>query len=153
MNRLNTLGIGPKIAASLMPWLAISIAHRFWKPTLFRYSAERPELLFYIGAVLLAVGLVSYVLTVRILLKGLRETKLMTSGPYRICQNPLYATICLLIIPALSLLLNSWLILTASAVVYILFRLNIKSEYAELEKFFGEEYINYKKTTPEFFPF
>jgi protein-S-isoprenylcysteine O-methyltransferase Ste14 len=58
-----------------------------------------------------------------------------------------------LIIPALSLILNSWLVLTSGIVGFILFKLFIKSENYELEKFFGEDYLNYKKKTPEFFPF
>jgi protein-S-isoprenylcysteine O-methyltransferase Ste14 len=59
----------------------------------------------------------------------------------------------LLIIPALSLILNSWLVLTSSLVGYILFKIFIRTEYNELEKFFGEEYRRYRDTTPEFFPF
>jgi protein-S-isoprenylcysteine O-methyltransferase Ste14 len=48
--------------------------------------------------------------------------------------------------------MNSWLILTASAAGYITFKIFIRSEYSELEKFFGEEYFRYKQSTPEFFP-
>jgi protein-S-isoprenylcysteine O-methyltransferase Ste14 len=104
------------------------------------------------GIVLLIIGLIFYFSTVRFLLKGLKETKLMTKGPYSLCQNPLYASLILLVIPALSLILNSWLILTASFVGYFLFKSFINREYSELEKFFGEDYLKYKSETPEFFP-
>jgi protein-S-isoprenylcysteine O-methyltransferase Ste14 len=43
-------------------------------------------------------------------------------------------------------------IITSSITVFILFKINIKKEYIELEKFFGEEYLKYKNETPEFFP-
>jgi protein-S-isoprenylcysteine O-methyltransferase Ste14 len=100
----------------------------------------------------MAAGLLFYFSTIRLLLKGLKETRLITEGPYKLCQNPLYSSIILCIIPALSLLLNSWLVLTSCIVGYILFKVFIKNEYAELEKYFGEEYLKYKNQTPEFFP-
>jgi protein-S-isoprenylcysteine O-methyltransferase Ste14 len=86
------------------------------------------------------------------LLKGLKETRLVTKGAFYLCQNPLYAAILLFILPALSLLLNSWLILTSSLVGYIMFKIYIKGEYKELETFFGNEYLKYKSETPEFLP-
>jgi protein-S-isoprenylcysteine O-methyltransferase Ste14 len=49
--------------------------------------------------------------------------------------------------------MNSWLVLTTSIVAYILFKFYIRKEYAEMEKFFGDEFRNYKSITPEFFPF
>jgi protein-S-isoprenylcysteine O-methyltransferase Ste14 len=153
MNKLNFLGIGPRIAIVLLPWLAASIALSCIGIRLFDYPAKASPILLIAGIVLMAIGLVFYLLTARMLLKGLKETRLMTSGPYGVCQNPLYATMILVIIPALSLLLNSWLVLTASLIGYILFKLFIKSEYRELERFFGDEYLEYRKETPEFFPF
>ena len=54
-------------------------------------------------------------------------------------------------IPALSLMMNSWLVLTSSIVAYIVFKFYIKDEQDELEKVFGEEYLEYKRKTSEFF--
>jgi len=152
MNRLNTLGIGPKIAIVLFPWLTASIGLRNTMNNLFKYTSGNKDILFIAGIVLMIFGLIFYFSTVRILLKGLKETRLMTKGPYHLCQNPLYVSLLLIIIPALSLMLNSWLVLTSSIVGYIFFKLFIKSEYKELEKFFGEDYLKYKNETPEFFP-
>ena len=152
MNKLNFLGIGPKIAIVLLPWLGTSIIISCLYRDTFNYTRESSQILLAGGIVMMAAALIFYLSTVRMLLKGLRETRLMTKGPYRLCQNPLYASMIIGIIPALSLLLNSWLILTSSVVGYFLFKLFIKSEYAELEKFFGEDYLKYKKNTPELFP-
>jgi protein-S-isoprenylcysteine O-methyltransferase Ste14 len=152
MNKLNPLGIGPKIAIVLLPWLAGSIILSRMPAKYFIFTAENSHLLHISGIVLMLIGLVFYFATVRLLLMGLKESRLITSGPYRICRNPLYASLVLLIIPALSLILNSWLVLTSSIVGYILFKLFIVSENKELEKFFGEDYLKYKKETPEFFP-
>jgi len=152
MNKLNFLGIGPKIAIVLLPWLGAAIVLSCIDIKLFQYTSETSKNVLTAGIVLLLIGLIFYFSTVRFLLKGLKETKLMTKGPYSLCQNPLYASLILLVIPALSLILNSWLILTASFVGYFLFKSFINREYSELEKFFGEDYLKYKSETPEFFP-
>jgi protein-S-isoprenylcysteine O-methyltransferase Ste14 len=153
MNKLNFLGIGPKMAVILLPWLAGSIIiTNLYKDT-FVYSATGNNLIHISGIILMTIGLVFYFSTVRLLLKGLRETRLVTEGAYSLCQNPLYASLILFVLPALSLILNSWLVLTTSVVGYILFRIHIRTEYNELEKIFGEAYTKYKKETPEFFPF
>lgn len=152
MNKLNFFGIGPKIAVVLLPWLGISIAASCMMKDHFRYTRVSANLVHIAGIVLMVAGLIFYISTARMLLKGLRESRLITTGTYAICQNPLYAALILFIIPALSLLLNSWLVLTTSLVGYILVRVFIASEYAELEKFFGEQYHKYRSETPEFFP-
>jgi protein-S-isoprenylcysteine O-methyltransferase Ste14 len=153
MPKLNFLGVGPKIATVLLPWLVISIVLSSHYRKMFSFTPEKSSLLFICGIVLLIFGTVFYGSTVRLLLKGLKETRLVTNGAFSLCQNPLYSSIVLFIIPALSLLINSWLVLTTSIAGYILFKIFIKKEYNELEKFFGDDYLKYKKDTPEFFPF
>jgi protein-S-isoprenylcysteine O-methyltransferase Ste14 len=151
MNKLNFFGVGPKIGKVMLPWLAISIV--LCCTTEFStYTSENAAVLIVPGTVLMIFGLIFYFATVRRLLKGLKETRLVTNGAFFLCQNPLYAAILLFIIPALSLLLNSWLVLTSSFVEYIMLKIFIKGEYRELEKIFGEEYLKYKGETPEFFP-
>lgn len=152
MGKLNFLGIGPKIGIVLLPWLAATIILSSLNKELFIYSSGNQNILLICGIVLMTSGLVFYFSTVRLLLKGLKETRLMTKGAYSLCQNPLYSSIILLIIPALSLILNSWLILTSSIIGYIMCKIFIKKEYIELESFFGEDYYRYRNETPEFFP-
>jgi protein-S-isoprenylcysteine O-methyltransferase Ste14 len=105
------------------------------------------------GIVFLGLGMVLYGLTVRSLLRGIKETRLVTTGLYRYCQNPLYAVIMLLIIPGIGFLMNSWLVLTTPILGYIVFKKCITHEYDEMTEVFGEEYKRYKERTPEFFPF
>jgi protein-S-isoprenylcysteine O-methyltransferase Ste14 len=152
MGKLKFLGIGLKIGIVMLPWLAATIIFSSIKKGLFIYSSGNSNILIICGIVLMSFGLVFYLSTVRLLLKGLKETRLMTKGAYSLCQNPLYSSIILFIIPALSLILNSWLIITSGIIGYILFKIYIKKEYDELEIFFGDNYIKYKNETPEFFP-
>jgi protein-S-isoprenylcysteine O-methyltransferase Ste14 len=153
MKKLNPMGIGPIIGGVILPWLAVSIFLSLRFKGLFIFTENGREVLFYAGLVLLIIGLVMYLLTAVLLLRGLRSKRLMTSGTYFLCCNPLYSSILLFVIPGLSLLMNSWLILTTSLVGYPLFKLFIKSEYMEMEEIFGDEFRKYRTETPEFFPF
>ena len=152
MEKLNFFGVGPKIGTILLPWLAVTIIVSCIEKNPFRYYTGSGHTLLIAGIILMVFGLVFYLSTVRLLLKGLKETRLVTNGAFSLCQNPLYSSIILFILPALSLIINSWLVLTTSITGYILFKLYIKKEYNELEKFFGNDYLKYKNETPEFFP-
>ena len=153
MKKLDFFGVGPKIGRITLPYLAGAIALTIIFPELFTFGEPVRNYLLIAGIVLLAIGLILYGLTVRLLLKGLKETRLVTTGMYRYCQNPLYAVLILLVIPGSGLLMNSWLILTTSVIGYIVFKKLISSEYKEMTEVFGDEYLQYKERTPEFFPF
>jgi protein-S-isoprenylcysteine O-methyltransferase Ste14 len=153
MKKLTTLGIGPKIGMVALPYAALAILLSIYFSPTFAFSVQFAKQILIAGIVVTSIGFLFYVVTVVMLMKGVKNTKLMTAGTYFLCQNPLYASMILLLIPGLSLLLNSWLILTTSLVAYIMFKINIHTEYAEMEAFFGEPYREYRKTTPELFPF
>jgi protein-S-isoprenylcysteine O-methyltransferase Ste14 len=153
MEKLNFLGVGPKIGRVALPLLAIVITLTILFPKVFTFGENAAFYLLIAGILLLITGVVFYFLTVRALLKGLKRTMLMTTGTYGLCQNPLYASLMLMIVPGLSLVLNSWIILVVPVIAFIVFKKTIHSEYEELGKFFGEEYRKYRDETPEFFPF
>ncbi len=153
MDKLNFFGVGPKIGRITLPFFAGTIALSIIFPGKFSFGEEASGILLIIGIILLALGLIFYFITLPALLNGLKSTKLMTTGSYAVCQNPLYAAIVLGIIPGIALMMNSWLVLLTTLVGYLVFRRCIKSEYEELEKAFGQEWQEYKKRTPEFFPF
>jgi protein-S-isoprenylcysteine O-methyltransferase Ste14 len=153
MNKLNSLGIGPKIAGIALAWLAVVIFIAQKSKCSFVYLHDKNNILFFIGIAFIIVGSVMYFFTIPSLMKGLKNTKLITTGTFYLCRNPLYAAILLFVVPGISLLMNSWLVLTISIVAYIGFKIFIKSEVAEMEKFFGDEYRKYKAETPQFLPF
>jgi len=153
MNKLNFLGIGPKIAIVLLPWLTVSIFLSVKYKAVFTFCQPSCSSLYYTGVALLVLGIIMYFSTVPLLLKGLKETRLVTTGAYYLCCNPLYAAIILFIIPGVALMINSWLILTTTPAGYIIFKLTIRKEYTEMVSFFGEAYSKYRSETPEFFPF
>jgi|WetSurSiteA1Bulk_404760.scaffolds.fasta_scaffold00237_11 protein-S-isoprenylcysteine O-methyltransferase Ste14 len=152
MQKLNFMGAGPKIGGIGLPWLAGAIVISVLYKKTFLFSGHWSKLLLVAGIIIAAAGFIFYLLTARLLLNGLRNTKLITSGTYYCCRNPLYAAFILMIVPGLSLMLNSWLILTASVITYVVFKISIRSEYEEMESFFGEQYRLYAKDTPELIP-
>jgi protein-S-isoprenylcysteine O-methyltransferase Ste14 len=152
MEKLNTLGIGPKIGRVAITFFIIATVLTLLFPTVFTFGESARFPLMIAGIVLLALAVPLYAITVKLLLTGLKNTRLMTTGTYRICRNPLYAVMILLLLPGLALVLNSWPILLTSFIAYIIFKKTIRQEDEEMEKFFGEEYRQYKARTPEFFP-
>jgi len=153
MQKLNFFGIGPKIALVALPSLLIGIVVTNYFQDIFCFPAAVFHVLRIIGIILLAIGVVFYALTAMLLIKGLKATQLMTKGPYYLCRNPLYSCFILMLIPGLAFVLNYWLILITSVAAYLIFKLTIKSEYAEMERIFGQAWITYFNETPELFPF
>jgi protein-S-isoprenylcysteine O-methyltransferase Ste14 len=152
MQKMNFLGVGPQIVRIALSWMAITIILSIiWKAT-FQFFPDVHNILFYIGLTLVVLGAIMYFSTIPALMKGIRETNLVTKGTFYLCCNPLYAAIILFIFPGTAFLMNSWLVLTSSIVGYIAFRMKIKGEEAVLEENFGQEYKAYRETTPQFFP-
>ncbi len=153
MRKLTIFGAGPRIGRIVLPYLAITIILTIFIPSVFTLPLTIQPVMRIAGVVILLTGLLLYGLTARSLLIGIWETRLITTGLYKYSQNPIYAMIILLILPGIGLLMNSWIILTASVLGYIVFKRYISKEYNELTEIFGDEYLEYKKRTPEFFPF
>lgn len=152
MKQLSVLGIGPKIGRVTLPYFLITLILSIYFKEIFYVGPVLDKPLFIAGVVLLVIGVIFWGMTGRLLLKGIKTTTLMTTGTYYLCQNPLYAAILLMIMPGISFVLHTWLVLTTSLVGYTLFKIHIQEEYRELESFFGEAYLSYKKDTPEFIP-
>lgn len=153
MEKLNFYGVGPKIGRIVLPWLAVTIIISLIFKGSFKYLPDEKRILFFVGLALVILGFIMYFSTIPALLRGIKETTLITKGAFYLCCNPLYTAIILFLIPGTSFMMNSWLLLTTSVVAYIVFKIYIRGEETELENFFGESYTTYRSSTPEFFPF
>jgi protein-S-isoprenylcysteine O-methyltransferase Ste14 len=152
MEKLSFLGIGPKIGRITLPFLAITIALTILFPGIFSFPKALEQPFLVAGIILMAIAAVYYFTTLRLMLPGIRENRLITGGAYRLCRNPLYSALLLFLVPGLALLLNSWIILSTTVVGYIVFRRFIHEEEEMLERLFGEEYTIYHDRTSRFFP-
>jgi protein-S-isoprenylcysteine O-methyltransferase Ste14 len=152
MEKLSFYGVGPKIGRVTLPYLAVSIALTVFFPEIFGMGgfARLPFLI--AGGVLILFALVFYFSTLKLMLPGIKENRLITGGAYRFCRNPLYSAIILFLIPGIGLAANSWLIITTSLVGFLMFRISVREEENMLERIFGDEYRRYREKTPLFFP-
>ena len=81
-----------------------------------------------------------------------KEKKLAISGPYQYTRNPLYLGNFVIGI-SVAFASRSWWVLGYFAVYFLLFYpLVIKREMKRMKEFFPDEYDEYKKKAPLFFP-
>lgn len=145
-------GSGPRIARIFLPYLVIAVVVTLLFPSIFTFGEAMRIPLLISGAILLVIGLIVYATSGKRMTRAVRNAQLVTTGPYRYCRNPLYTSVILALIPGVALMLNSWLVLTASLVGYIAFSRCIGSEDRQMEERFGEAYRVYRNTTSGFFP-
>jgi len=143
--KMTEMGVAPLIAGPSFVYLAAAIVLHYVFFPLFAFTANPGIALRVIGAVLIAFGLAMLLSSGLRILKAFREERLLTDGFFAVFPNPMYAAFILLIVPGLALLLDSWLVLTTSAVVYGLFRAFIRGEDRWLREKFGPEYEKYQR--------
>jgi protein-S-isoprenylcysteine O-methyltransferase Ste14 len=85
-------------------------------------------------------------------ISGFKSGKVVKDGPYSMMRNPLYFFSFLGFI-GVGLVFGSLLISFLLVVIFLITHLpTIKYEEKKLEELFGDEYREYFKTTPRFFP-
>jgi len=143
--KMTELGVAPLIAAPSFAYLAAAVVlHAVFFPR-FAFTASPGTALRVIGAVLIVFGLVMLLSSGLRILRAFREGQLLTDGFFAVFPNPMYAAFVLLVVPGLALLLDSWLVLIGSAVVYGLFRVFVPGEDRWLRAKFGREYEEYRR--------
>jgi protein-S-isoprenylcysteine O-methyltransferase Ste14 len=150
--RMPIWGVGPAVGVRTACYgLAALVATLVW-PSAFAIRGLPYPWLALLGGLLLAIGVPWYVIAVRTIRKAYHERRLVTDGVYALCRHPIYAGWIFLILPALGLLMNSWLVLSTAVVMYVLTRIYVPREEENLEAQFGEQYVRYKRRTGAIFP-
>jgi protein-S-isoprenylcysteine O-methyltransferase Ste14 len=150
--RMSILGVGPAIGAPTACYGAAALAATLAWPSAFAIAVLPYPYLAVGGGILLAIGVLWYTIAVRAIHKAYQEQRLVTDGIYALCRHPIYAGWVLLILPALGLLMNSWLLLSAAAVMYVLTRIHVRREEENLQAQFGDRYLDYQRRTNAIFP-
>lgn len=101
---------------------------------------------FVSGLALSLLGLLLFILAANTLKKFTATNELATSGVYAKMRNPMYTGIILLHLGA-PLLLNRLLTFASNVIWIPLILLWIYLEEKDLEKVFGQKYVEYKKRT------
>lgn len=150
--RMPVWGVGPLLTGITGAWTLAAVAATFFWPSLFTIPVVPQVYLVAVAAILLIVALPFYIISLRVLFGAYGKERLVTTGVYTVCRNPIYAGWILMILPAVALLCRSWLVLTASVVMYVATRILIRREEKSLEAQFGREYLDYKNRVNAVFP-
>ncbi len=142
--KMTEMGIAVKVAPPAFLYLGAAIVLSYVFLPVFAYGPGSLTLII-VGAVLAAAGVYVLLTSGFRILKAFRSKKLLTDGWFHVFKNPMYASYVLFILPGLSLILNSWLVLTSSAVFYALYRAFEKDEESYLAGLHGKDYEEYRK--------
>lgn len=77
-----------------------------------------------------------------------RQTKLITTGPFALSRHPIYVGIILLVLGFSFVLKSLFFFLVVILVVYF-YKAALREERL-LKKYFGKDYLKYKKKVPQF---
>jgi protein-S-isoprenylcysteine O-methyltransferase Ste14 len=136
-------GVAPLIAVPTFVYLIISAVISYYTKPVFTIVNSSYYILVYTGIALIVPGVIMVAVCGKKLLGSFDKNKLMTDGLYKYFKDPMYVAYLLFVIPGISLLFNSWLVLTSVLLNYILYTTLIKKEHKFLEEKFGAEYKAY----------
>ena len=136
-------GAAPKIAIPTIIYMFIAINFDKLEYPLFKITLYNYSILVVIGVIMIIIGVSMVVAVQGKLRKSFNSGFLMKDGLYKILRNPMYDAYLIFVFPGLSLLLNSWLVMTTFIVNFILLQIFIREEYRYLENKFGPEYKSY----------
>jgi protein-S-isoprenylcysteine O-methyltransferase Ste14 len=150
--RSSIMGDGPKLALYLLPALGAALAASLIWPGHFTFAGKYYGIAFAIGIELAAFGLVFQASSAFELIRAYRAGKLAIRGSFGLCRNPISAWWIFSVLPALALMMNSWLLIAVAILFRILSARLAKAEEAELGELFGAEYWRYKARVRPFLP-
>lgn len=146
-------GIGPKLALLCLPYIFLSFAVMVHDPEFLNLEFLNTSLAKTLGGVWLVIGFIFWLASAWTFISRFKTGKLITQGTFAWCQNPIYASMILFIIPSLGVIFQEGLILSIAVVLYIGFKICIHGEVILLKRTFGDAYEAYRKSVNELFPF
>lgn len=115
------------------------------------FQSNFSELLEYLGFSFLIIAGLGRVWCL-IYIAGRKDHELCQEGPYSLCRNPLYLFSFIGVL-GICLALQSLLLTVIMACIFnVYYTYVIRSEEARLSLLFGEEYLDYRRSTPRLMP-
>lgn len=142
--KMSIFGIGPKLAILTIIYTVIMYFITKMTGEMFVIKQIPDSVIYVTCFLLLLIGIPFFITSVKTLLKGFPNGKLMIRGVYSIVRNPLYSSFICFIVPALVILTKSILVITTPVFMYFLFKILIKKEEEYLEQTFKQDFIEYK---------
>lgn len=150
--KMTRWGVGLRVAVIALFTALAAMALSFLFPGLSAYPLISHPVRLVIGLALLAPGLALWITSVITVMRAYSSRRLCTSGPFALCRHPVYASWVVFILPALSLLLNSWFILVSPLALWIAIVKSAPEEEEYLEALFGDSYRAYRDRVPMVLP-
>ena len=144
--RMSVMGIGHKAGAVVGAYLALTALVSWLVKPVFTITQTGYGTLLTIGVVLIIVGFTCNLIAAFQMLAAHKRDTLATTGFYKLFLNPMYFLMLWITLPGVTLLFNSWLVLTAVPVSIIVVKRFVKEEYSYLEKRYGSAYREYHKS-------
>ncbi|MCL4384204.1 hypothetical protein M1116_02030 [Patescibacteria group bacterium] len=138
------VGSGEKIMLVTLPLLVIGLILNYLYPSVFAVGGS-PAVVNTVAVLFLIPGLIIWFWSVALVLIHVPHQRLITTGPYVLVRHPLYTGFGLLVLPAVGLLLNSWLGLLLGLIVYGASRLFSPEEEKHLSRLFGTRWDDYRR--------
>jgi len=145
-------GIGPRITIFSLIAALLSLALSYWNSPFFEYPLLPAPVRNAASILLITAGAFFWISSVVMVMKAFKKHRLCTTGPYSLCRHPVYSSWMLLIYPGISLIFNTWLLLSASLVICLTLCRNVAIEDKYLEEEFGEDYADYRERVPAVIP-
>jgi len=136
------VGAGDIIMGLTLPFALIGIIVNVLFPQWFKMNTGIHGII--TGSVLLILGVPFWLISVVQMLKYVPQNKLITKGPYKILLHPIYTSVALLVIPGITLVLDTWVGFGIGFILYIISRIFRVREEIKLEAIFAEEYKAYR---------
>ncbi len=137
-----------------MIFVAVVLAVFLSKATLQKWRVEFWDEFFDT----LGIGLVFFGFLFRIAARGYKKEeslsgkKLVKGGPYALVRNPMYFGTLIIGTGVISVIFELWTLPLFLIIFLLIYAPQITKEEARLLEFFGEEYTEYCKATPKYFP-
>jgi protein-S-isoprenylcysteine O-methyltransferase Ste14 len=139
------IGSGDRIALFALPFAIVGFAVQIVDPTLLAVDgSSQPTRA--IAIFVLTIGGLTWAWSVGLILSRVPRGELITTGPYAVVKHPLYTSVGLLVLPALGVLLGTWIGALIGVAVYVGSRLFAPAEEARLRETFGLEWEAYVRT-------
>ena len=115
---------------------------------MFRY----PGPIRTVGLILIGIWICWHAWCIKTISQWWNRDKLCTTGPYRFVRHPIYAGGIWFGFLGISLMFNSWIMLSWPVIMHAVYLLLVRKEEAMMTSFFGEEYRCYSARTGRLFP-
>ncbi len=150
---MTVMGIGPLLAVvGVVTTTAIVVSEKVTGYTL-SLPASWGELQLIVAIALVVIGVVFWLSSAVVVKRAFDSHRLVTTGPFRLSRNPMYAGFMLFLIPGIALILNDLLLILISVAMFVVFKARIRQEEEYLTREFGQSYEQYRRSVSQLIPF